>query len=212
MLEYARLIDLTRTIDSDLEIYSDDAYRDPDFCAETWCSVESQGYWVSKLTLGTQTGTHIDAPAHFKTGGATLETLAVEHLLGPYFLVDLHRIGDTPQFDNAMGGYSGQSILFLTSHPALDNNTSQQVMDLTLEQLNRLCALGAKVWVVVSSVHVRGKDPLFFHAQLAEQGIFLIEDLDPEAARKVQPGGELIALPLRLTGVSGSPCRVLVLQ
>ena len=209
MLEYDRVIDLTWTIDRNLEIYADGAYRDPDFRVETWCTVESQGYWVSKLNLGTQTGTHIDAPAHFKIDGATLESLPVEHLLGPYFLIDLDHIHDTSQFEDVIQDYSGQLILLLLSTPS---KASNGVAELTPAQFNRLCALDAKVWAVAGSVHVWGKDPLFFHVQLAEQGIFLIEDLDQKAASEVRPGGELIALPLKLTGVSGSPCRVLVLQ
>jgi len=209
MLERVHVVDLTRTIDHNLEIYADGAYRDPDFGVETWCTVESQGYWVSKLSLGTQTGTHIDAPAHFKSGGATLESLPAKYLLGPYFLIDLDRIHDSRQFEDVMEGYSGQLILLLTPTPG---RTSHSVAELTLTQFHRLCALGAKVWAVVGSVHVQGEDPLYFHVQLAEQGIFLVEDLDQEAASEVRPGGELIALPLRLTGVSGSPCRVLVLQ
>src|SRR6476659_5605634 len=38
---------------------------------------------VSRLSLGVHTGTHVDAPAHFLTGGAGVDGLALEALIGP---------------------------------------------------------------------------------------------------------------------------------
>jgi len=66
--------------------------------------------------------------------------------------------------------------------------------------------------VLVGTVEILNEQPLYFHRYIAERGVFLVEDLDLDAAQTVKPGGELIALPLRLSGLGGSPCRVLVLQ
>jgi arylformamidase len=41
-----------------------------------------------KITLGTHTGTHLDAPRHFVPGGRTLETLDLNTLVGPARLID----------------------------------------------------------------------------------------------------------------------------
>ncbi|NJN45224.1 MAG: hypothetical protein HC808_00530 [Candidatus Competibacteraceae bacterium] len=203
MLEKSKIIDLTRVLDEHLPVYADGQYRDPDFIAETWCTVVTQGYWVSKLSLGTQTGTHIDAPAHFKAGGDTLDALPVEQLIGRYFLIDLDRIVPEQSLENLLTDFSNETMLFLQS-----SGEAQ----ITVAQLEQLCTLAAAVWVVVGAVVVRDEQPLYFHRHIAERGVFLIEDLDQDAAQTVKPGGELIALPLRLNGLSGSPCRVLVLQ
>src|SRR5215207_8749416 len=37
---------------------------------------------VSLLTVGSHTGTHLDAPAHFIAGGATVEELPLDALVG----------------------------------------------------------------------------------------------------------------------------------
>ena len=203
MLEKLKIIDLTRVLDEYLPVYADDQYQDPDYVTETWCTVETQGYWVSKLSLGTQTGTHIDAPAHFKAGGETLDTLPVQQLLGRYFLIDLNRIVPNRSIGDLLKDFSNEKILFLQSSGEAE---------ISAVQLEQLCSLTAKVWVLVGTVEVRDKRPLYFHRHIAERGVFLIEDLDSDAAQTVEPGGELIALPLRLSGLSGSPCRVLVLQ
>jgi len=115
MLEKLKIIDLTRVLDEYLPVYADDQYQDPDYVTETWCTVETQGYWVSKLSLGTQTGTHIDAPAHFKAGGETLDTLPVQRLMGPYFLIDLDRIVPNRSIGDLLKDFSSEGILFLQS-------------------------------------------------------------------------------------------------
>ena len=65
------IIDLTRKLDESLSIYSGGGYSDPPLQVEAWCTIAEQGFKVSRLSMGTQTGTHIDAPAHFSPLGET---------------------------------------------------------------------------------------------------------------------------------------------
>ena len=43
---------------------------------------------VSKIIMGSHTGTHIDAPAHFIQGGATIDQIPLEQMNGPALLLD----------------------------------------------------------------------------------------------------------------------------
>jgi arylformamidase len=43
---------------------------------------------VSRVSMGSHCGTHIDAPHHFIDGRATVEELPIEALLGPAFVVE----------------------------------------------------------------------------------------------------------------------------
>jgi kynurenine formamidase len=192
------LIDLTKIMDKDLSIYAEDGYSDPPLEVETWCAIQKQGYKVSRLSLGTQTGTHIDAPAHFAENGVTLEALPLQSLIGKYLLVDLDRL---PQELN----HNGETILFLKSARESGSEVSKEFFE-------TLLALPCSVWVIVYDVRITGQEFLYFNQRLAEAGKFLIENVDESAAMQVKPDGELIALPLRLTRVSGSPCRVVVRQ
>lgn len=45
-----------------------------------------------KLVLGTHTGTHMDAPLHFIPGGATVDQIPLDQIVGPATLVDLHHV------------------------------------------------------------------------------------------------------------------------
>jgi len=193
------VIDLTRLLDQNLPAYTEGAYSDPPFQMDTWCTVEEQGYKVSQLSLGTQTGTHIDAPAHFVAQGAELETLPAQALMGPYWWLDLNEHPDR------WTDYNGQAILFLAAQHS-------NRVEISLEIFQRLLEVTCRVWLIACSVQVAAQEPFYFHRALAQAGKYLVEDLDEAQAARVRPGGELFALPLRLSGSSGAPCRVIVRQ
>jgi kynurenine formamidase len=198
------VLDLTRRLEAGMAIYSDDGYSDPPFERREWCTVATRGFQVSELRLGTQTGTHVDAPAHFVASGATLDQLPVDRLLGRYFLADLPaRASDS--IARLCEGFAGEPILFLRC-------PEDSAARMSPDRLERLLALPPRVWVLDGAVDIEGRPPLEFHRLIAAAGVYLVEDLEREAARAVQPGGEVLALPLALMSTSGSPCRVVVRQ
>jgi kynurenine formamidase len=191
-----RWIDLTRPIDAALPIYAEPGYRDPPFEATPWCSIETRGFAVWRLALGTQTGTHIDAPRHFAPGGATLDALDPNDLVGRYRHADAATLGDGRGLRHA-----GEPLLFL------DASGTREIAEAAL---HALLALPCRVWLLAGAPRIAGRDPLHLHRALAAAGRFLVEDLDPTAVPRVPVRGEAIALPLRLTGTGGAPARVLV--
>lgn len=191
------ILDLTKPLDEHLPIYSEENYSDPPLMIEDWCSVQSQGYKVSRVSLGTQCGTHIDAPSHFLEGGADLGALPADALLGKYCLLDLDTEG--VQID-----YRGEPILFLKSKTGVE---------ISEDLFNSLLTMpSCRVWVIVYDVGVKGRDIFHFNRALAEAGKYLVENVDEAAAMRVKPGGEIFVLPLRLVSTSGAPCRVVVRQ
>jgi kynurenine formamidase len=196
----AEIIDLTRKLDENLYIYSDGTYSNPPLLIEDWCSVQRQGYKVSRVSLGTQCGTHIDAPSHFMEGGADLGALPVEALMGKYCLLDLDEIARSGKtnFD-----YRDEPILVLRSSAGVE---------ISEEVFNSLLALPCRVWAIVYDVSVRGRDIFHFNRALAEADKYLVENVDEQAAMQVKSGGEILALPLNLIATSGAPCRVVVRQ
>ncbi len=198
-----RILDLTRRMDSSLKIYREENYSDPPFICSEWSTIKDRGYRVERLELGTQTGTHIDAPAHFDPAGAPLDSLSIERLIGEYYLVDLPEIVDERGIAAKIAGCIGERILFLRPYQC---RRSQ----MTVEALAALIALPPLVWVIAGQAIIQGKPSLEFHRALARAGKFLVEDIDAAAAAKVPLRGEIFALPLALVGTSGAPCRVVV--
>mgnify|MGYP000860247499 FL=1 len=57
-------------------------------------AVESDGFWLHEVVIGSQTGTHVDAPAHVLNGAGDTGTIAVEDLVATAHIVDLSACGD----------------------------------------------------------------------------------------------------------------------
>lgn len=68
------IFDITKPLTPSTKVYD----GDPAFQAE---SLERNGYALSKITMGTHTGTHIDAPAHYFLG-ETVAEIPLDRLIG----------------------------------------------------------------------------------------------------------------------------------
>jgi kynurenine formamidase len=155
---------------------------------------------VSRVSLGTQCGTHIDAPSHFVEGGADLGALSVDALMGKYFLLDLDEVVRTgkTEFD-----YQQEPILFLKASAGIE---------ISEDIFNSLLAFPCRVWIIIYDISVSGRDIFYFNRALAEADKYLVENVDEIASMQVKSGGEIFALPLKLASTSGAPCRVVIRQ
>ncbi|EIM80724.1 putative cyclase [Stereum hirsutum FP-91666 SS1] len=61
----------------------------PEFFCKSACSIAEHGSNVTHISLGSHTGTHIDAPIHFIEGAATVTDLDLKMLVAPAVVVDV---------------------------------------------------------------------------------------------------------------------------
>ncbi|KAH8103559.1 putative cyclase [Cristinia sonorae] len=80
-----KVVDLTQTLEDKLSIYP----GDPSFACRPFLTIPKDGLAVVAINLGSHTGTHIDAPSHFIDGGATVDQIPLEKLVGPAVVIDL---------------------------------------------------------------------------------------------------------------------------
>jgi arylformamidase len=75
---------------------------------------------VSRLALGTHTGTHVDPPAHFLRGGATVDELPLDVLIGPAVVADLSDGGliDAPRLERLGVPFGTARLLLHTASTA----------------------------------------------------------------------------------------------
>ncbi|KAF9463586.1 putative cyclase [Collybia nuda] len=85
----ASLLDLSHKLDSNVQIYP----GDPAFSCSPFATVSKDGYSVHAVSLGTHTGTHIDAPSHFFADGKTIDQIPLSSLMGPLVKIDLTKSG-----------------------------------------------------------------------------------------------------------------------
>ncbi len=179
-----KIIDITRELNSDTQVYE----GDPHVRLEQFFTVENYGYAVSKLTMGSHSGTHIDAPAHVVVGGKTTKEIPLSTLVGDAVLVERKNL-KIPV---------GTRRLLLKSTEGAEARLSEQ-------SAQRLVDAG--VCLVGTDAQSIGNDAV--HKILLCEGIVVLESLD---LHKAEPGAYfLCALPLKIN-TDGSPIRACLIQ
>jgi arylformamidase len=201
-----RVIDLTLPLNADVAVYTDiDGYRDPAYSATPWATVAEQGYSVHRLELGSHTGTHLDAPAHFHEGGRTVDQIPPSALVGRAVPIDVRGLGRVavPVLRPHAGAIrDGRLPLFLAPNAGVLLGEDAVAFMVTLRP--RL--------ILYAGQFIDERERYHHNRVWLGADIPLVTDLDLEAAAEVRGGDVLIAAPLPLEGLDGSPCRVFVLQ
>ncbi len=188
-------IDLTKPLDHSMEIYEEGNYRDPAFRSIPWADHTAQGFEVWQLGLGTQTGTHIDAPRHFDPEGATIDSLDPTECVGSYRLLLPDEVDRCEEYD-----WSAATAIVVDARSSLP---------MAPAAIEALAACPPRLIVLIGEIAVAHPDSLFFHRHLARHGKFLLEDTRSDVG-PIPREGRIVALPLRLVALSGSPARVLL--
>jgi arylformamidase len=168
---------------------------------------------VSRLVLGTHTGTHVDAPRHFYDDRPGVDALTLDLLIGRARVIDLpFRGGIGEQQLAALGLLEDLRVLLRTPNSALWRSSTGFHQDYTY-----LSEAGAR-YLVEQGVKVVGVDYLSVeqfkkpgapaHHALLGNNVVIIEGLDLSDA---EPGiYEMYCLPLRVAGADGAPARVVL--
>jgi arylformamidase len=168
---------------------------------------------VSRLVMGTHTGTHVDAPRHFFDDRPGVDALPLELLIGRARVIDVPVRGGIGQQHLAPADLRDDlRVLLRTPNSALWNSSAGFHQDFTY-----LAEDGAR-YLVQQGVKVVGIDYLSVeqfkkagapaHHALLGNGVIIIEGLDLSDA---DPGQyEMYCLPLRIAGGDGAPARVVL--
>jgi arylformamidase len=171
---------------------------------------------ISRLGMGAHSGTHVDAPAHFIAGGAGVDALDLNVLVGPALVVHV------PEADALSAGVlvelsippGTERVLFRT------RNSDQWARggDKFLEDFVGITEDGAR-WLVEQAIQLVGvdglsvgpfHDPVPTHLVLLRAGVVVVEGLNLGA---VAPGVyPLVCLPLKIVGADGAPARVILID
>lgn len=80
-----KVIDLTVTLNEKMDVYP----GDPAVTIEKVHTYDKNGWELRKLTLGTHTGTHVDAFSHMHKGKANLDEMPIERFFGEAQVVQI---------------------------------------------------------------------------------------------------------------------------
>jgi len=203
------IIDISLPISSEMPIWPGDPH--PEF--KVVSTLEMAGIQVSQLTLGTHTGTHLDAPRHFIPGGRTVDQLDLRTLVGLCQVIEVrHAVGHITRADlQGFELYPGERVLLKTrnSQQPAGQIFSSDFAALEPTAADYLCEQGvALVGIDGPSIDAGNANDFPCHKRLLGADMLVMENL---VLREAAPGiYGLIAVPLNLIGADGCPIRALL--
>jgi arylformamidase len=168
---------------------------------------------LSLLTMGSHTGTHVDAPYHFIPDGARLGQVSMDRMVGEALVADLRgRASIDAAALRSVPLHDGDILLCLTDNSARWAAPSFQrdFTYLTKDAADLLVERGVRaVGIDYLSIEQFGSPDFPVHHRLLGEGVFVIEGLDLGA---VTPGRyTLVCLPLKFPDLDGAPARAILL-
>jgi len=97
MLPIDKIIDLSLPLNAHTPIYPGDPK--PHISVAT--TIENEGYNLFNVHIGTQTGSHIDAPYHFNSAGSTVDNIDLKLCFGTGVVIDVSHKGNNEEISLA---------------------------------------------------------------------------------------------------------------
>ena len=171
---------------------------------------------VSRIDLGSHTGTHVDAPLHFMDGGAGVDELSLDVLVGPARLIafgdEVMAVGEAELRRHDLRGVT--RVLIKTRNSAwLASGSAEFHPDFTHvapDGAEYLVSIGVRlVGVDYLSVEQFRSPHHRTHKTLLSNGVVIVEGM---VLSEPPPGDyELYCLPMLLAGIDGAPARTVLI-
>lgn len=188
-----KLYDITR------ELFSTAVYPgDPVPAAEPVSEIQKgDRFNLTRIMLGTHSGTHMDAPWHYIPEGKTIEAVTLEQTIGPCHVVSLE-------------GTLSESMLDEVIPEKCERLLIRGDVELTPECAGSLAKRNLQLLGVESETVGTEETTDEIHRTLLETGMVILENLD---LSRPEPGSYvLVAAPLRMKGMDGSPVRAVLME
>ena len=214
------IVDLSHPVDDETPVYP----GDPVARFRPAATLAADGYNVLHVSMGSQTGTHVDAPYHFLDDGARIDDMPLDLFLAPAVIADVRGKAPHDRIEwSDLAPYAGRlgpgRILVLHTgwdehwgtdayfdHPFLTGEAAEQVVAAGVRSV-AIDALSLDETVV-------GGEPVdgfAAHAATLGAGGVIVENLRNLAA--VTAADPVVSvLPLRFAGADGAPVRAVAFQ
>lgn len=211
-----RVVDLSVPLDDRTPVWP----GDPPVRLTAAATIARDGYNLLAVHMGSQSGTHCDAPYHFLAGGARVDALDLRLFTGPGVLVDVRGrpdrypigVADVAPYLDRVGpgtiavlhtGWSDHRIPTedMHGHPYLGADACRALLDRGVRTIG----------LDTPNIDETPSATYPCHHMIAEAGGVIVENLTNLAAVDF-PDPFLSVLPLRLTGADGAPCRAVAMQ
>jgi kynurenine formamidase len=191
---------------------------DPSPSFGNYSTLKKDGVNLTKIIMGSHTGTHLDAPRHFIRDGIGIDRIPPEKLIGEAYVADLSKkpigSGITSKDlrreldvkivkDDIVVVYTGCS-----KHWG-EESINRDYTYLTGDAANYLVSKGVRAVGIdfLSVEKFKAAEPVV-HKTLLGKGIFIIESLSDALKQFVGKRILMICMPIKLQDGDGAPARV----
>lgn len=166
---------------------------------------------VGSVSMSVHSGTHVDAPSHFRQGAPHSHEIDLAILVGPAYVVNAvghDLIG--PELFAGLNFTSAPRVLLHTGRWTDYGHFPETIPTLSAEAVAFLGGQGVVLLGMdLPSVDALDSKDLPMHHAIERSGMIVLEGLN---LQNVPPGRyHLTALPLRLVGADASPVRALLI-
>jgi arylformamidase len=212
---FEKAVDLTHELHNGMPVYPGDP--SPSFVS--YATLEKDGVNLTKLTLGSHTGTHIDAPRHFIPDGIGVDQILPSKLVGEAYVTDMSSkpigSGITAQDlrENLEGKVAEDYIIVCytgCSEHWGDESVRRNYTYLTGDAAEYLVSKKVRAVGIdfLSVEKFKAPEPVA-HKTLLGKGIFIIESLSSATKQFVGKRVLVICMPIKLQEGDGAPSRII---
>ena len=168
---------------------------------------------VSLVAIGSHTGTHVDAPLHMIPGGAGVDGIPLDALIGPALVIafddDVMAVTEAYLRSQPIAGHERVLLKTRNSRYIRERDFHRDYTYLAPDGAEYLVSLGVRlVGIDYLSIEQFHSGHHRTHKTLLSRGVVIVEGLDLSEP----PAGEyeLYCLPVLLEGVDGAPARAVL--
>lgn len=208
MKDKRQIWDISQTIRKGIPVWPGDTAFSS---SPTWEMSADCPVNVARFTLSTHTGSHADAPLHYAEGGKAIAEVDVSRYLGRCRLVDVTAAGAVVRLADCESRLAGalERVLFRTCKKSPQNQWDENFKAIAPEVIDFVAGKGGfLVGTDTPSLDPQNSKTMDAHKAILRHGMSILEGL---VLDDIPPGDyELIALPLKLSGLDSSPVRAIL--
>mgnify|MGYP001200496444 FL=1 len=200
-----KIIDLSHPLYDGMSTYP----SDPDVSIIKEKDILSDRTLLHRFSMGTHTGTHLDAPAHMIRDGKTLDDFPLETFFGRSVKINDKTINDLKNIGIKIDGiiydsgwyknYNNSKIFYGSNRPIIPNQLVEQAQKMSIKFFG--CDL--------PSVDSSGSKDKPIHNGLLGMDIILYESLTNLDKLPIMSPFDFYGFPLRFKNLDGSPVRAI---
>ena len=205
--------DISLTISKSMVVWPGDS---PVIIRQTSHLAKGDDVTASELSLSAHTGTHVDAPAHFIPGGAGVDALDLNVLVGPAFVVavldadvitaEVLESLTIPEGIKRLLFKTRNSLCWSQNNDSFDKDFVALTQDAARSLIDRGIQLVGIDYLSIAPFENGGPT----HRELLGAGIVVVEGLNLNG---IKPGRyQLVVLPLKITALDGAPARAILID